>query len=285
MNGRVLSKQQGFQDGWLFNVRSAIISIENLTKSFSFGEYLRSLFKPGDWGEAQPDVLKGVNLEVREGEVLGLLGPNGAGKTTLIEILATLLLPTSGRASVCGHDVVREAAQVRKVVSFCSTVAENFYPRLSATQNLEFFALLNNLQPREATQRIQMRLSQVGLRDIRDAPFQHYSEGVKQRLGLARALLTNPMVLLLDEPTRSLDPILQGEVRKLLRALLVNELGKTVLLVTHSLAEAEQVCDRLAIMHQGRIVAVGTVEEIKHTLGGADLASAFEHAVGGANCR
>jgi ABC-type multidrug transport system ATPase subunit len=106
-------------------VRRAVVSIENLTKSFSRGAS----------GKAQLTVLKGVNLEVQEGEVLGLLGPNGAGKTTSIEILATLLLPTSGRASVCSHDVVRDAAQFRKVVSFCSTVAENLYPRLRATQD------------------------------------------------------------------------------------------------------------------------------------------------------
>jgi ABC-2 type transport system ATP-binding protein len=215
-----------------------IVSTENLTKSFSLGRYLRRLVKRGAKRNAQPEVLRGVNLEIREGEVLGLLGPNGAGKTTLVEILATLLLPTSGRALVCGHDVVKEAATVRKDVSYCASASDNFYPSLSAIRNLEFFAILNDLPPRQARERIQEVLAQMGLSEKGDAPFQHYSEGMKQRLALARALLKDPKLMLLDEPTRSLDPISQGEIRKLIRGLLIDQLGKTVLLVTHSLAEA-----------------------------------------------
>jgi len=262
-----------------------IVSIENLTKSFSLGRYLRRLVKHGVQRNAQPDVLKGVNLEIREGEVLGLLGPNGAGKTTLVEILATLLLPTSGRALVCGHDVVKQPATVRKEVSYCASASDNFYPRLSAIRNLEFFAILNGLPPRQARERIQAVLAQMGLSEKSDVPFQHYSEGMKQRLALARALLKDPKLMLLDEPTRSLDPISQGEIRKLIRGLLIDRLGKTVLLVTHSLAEAEQVCDRLAILHRGKIVTIGTVEEVKRARGGSDLASAIENAVGAAECQ
>ena len=266
-------------------MRRAVGSIENLTKSFSLGRYLRRLVKPGAPRNDPADVLKGVNLAMYEGEVLGLLGPNGAGKTTLLEILSTLLLPTSGRAFVCGHDVVKEDGTVRKLVSYCAAASETFYPRLSAIRNLQFFAMLNDLPPRPAGERIEAVLAQVGLREKAGVRFQHYSEGMKQRLALARALLKDPAIMLLDEPTRSLDPLLQGEIRKLLRDLLVEQLGKTVLLVTHSLAEAEQVCDRLAIMHRGEIVAVGTPEEVKRTLGGTDLASAFELAVGGTDCR
>jgi ABC-2 type transport system ATP-binding protein len=222
---------------------------------------------------------------VYEGEVLGLLGPNGAGKTTLVEILSTVLLPTNGRAFVCDHDVVTEAARVRSRVSYCASATESFYPRLSARRNLEFFALLNNLRPGEARERIGIVLEQVGLRHKESVPYQHFSEGMKQELALARALLTKPAVMLLDEPTRSLDPMLQGEIRKLIRRLLVDQLGKTVLLVTHSLAEAEQMCDRLAILHRGKIVNVGTPEEIKRSLGGTDLASAFERAIGAVECQ
>jgi ABC-2 type transport system ATP-binding protein len=264
---------------------SPIVSIENLTKSFSLGKYLRRLVKHGARSNGQPDVLRGINLEIREGEVLGLLGPNGAGKTTLVEILATVLLPTNGRASVCGHDVVQDAAAVRKLVSYCASASENFYPRLTASANLEFFAILNDLPPREARERIQSTLQQMGLGDKANVPFQHYSDGMKQRLAFARALLKEPRLVLLDEPTRSLDPISQGEIRKLIRGLLIDRLGKTVLLVTHSLAEVEQVCDRLAIMHRGQIVAIGTVDEVKKTRGGTDLASAFENAIGAAECQ
>lgn len=266
-------------------MHKAIVTIENLTKSYSPGRYLHRLVKNGRRPGSSPDVLKGVNLEVREGEVLALLGPNGAGKTTLVEILATLLLPSSGRAQVCGSDVVREAATVRQMVSYCASASENFYPRLSAARNLEFFAILNNLPPQQARERIELTLAHMGLQGKGGVPFQHYSEGMKQKLALARALLKNPRIMLLDEPTRSLDPLSQKEIRKLLRGLLIEQLGKTVLLVTHSLAEAEEVCDRLAILHHGRIVALGTVEEVKRARGGTDLASAFESAVGEAECQ
>jgi ABC-2 type transport system ATP-binding protein len=266
-------------------VGSPIVSIENLTKSFHLGKILRRLVKHGARRNAHPDVLRGINLEIREGEILGLLGPNGAGKTTLVEILATLLLPTSGRAVVCGNDVVSDAAEVRKVVSYCASTTENFYPRLSVIRNLEFFAILNDLPPREAREKIQLTLEHLGLEEKGGVPFQHYSDGMKQRLALARALLKEPRLVLLDEPTRSLDPISQGEIRKLIRGLLIERLGKTVLLVTHSLIEAELVCDRLAILHRGRIIALGTVEEVKRTWGGTDLASAFENAIGAAECQ
>jgi ABC-2 type transport system ATP-binding protein len=275
---------KNFQHRSRINVGSPIVSIESLTKSYSLGKYIRRLVHHGIQRNAQPDVLRGINLEICEGEVLGLLGPNGAGKTTLVEILATLLLPTSGRALVCGHDVVKDAAAVKKAVSYCASASENFYPRLSAVRNLEFFAILNDLPPRAARERAQSTLKHMGLGEKGDTPFQQYSDGMKQRLALARALLKEPRLVLLDEPTRSLDPISQGEIRKLIRDLLIDRLGKTVLLVTHSLAEAEQVCDRVAILHRGKIVAIGTVEEVKRTRGGTDLASAFENAIGAAEC-
>jgi len=260
------------------------IAIQKLTKTFSVGKILQTLQKnPPKKGGTE--VLKGISLEVFQGEALGLLGPNGAGKTTLLEILSTLLLPTGGGATICGYDVVREAGQVRKVVSYCPSASENFYPRLTGMRNMEFFALLNNLSPREARRKIQTVLDLVELEPGNDVPFQLYSEGMKHRLALARALLTDPELLLLDEPTRSLDPVLQGEIRKFLRERVVAKLGKTVLLVTHSLLEAEQVCDRLAILHRGQIVRVGTPEEIKKASGGEDLTAAFERAVGATSCQ
>jgi ABC-2 type transport system ATP-binding protein len=260
------------------------IAIQKLTKTFSVGKVFRAILKaPPKVGGTE--VLKGISLEVHQGEVLALLGPNGAGKTTLLEILSTLLLPTGGVATICGYDVVREAGQVRKVVSYCPSASENFYPRLTGMGNLEFFALLNNLSPREARRKIQTVLDLVGLDGSSDLAFQRYSEGMKQRLALARALLTDPEVLLLDEPTRSLDPVLQGEIRNFLRERVVAELGKTVLLVTHSLLEAEQVCDHLAILHRGQIVRIGTPEEIKKACGGEDLTTAFARAVGATSCQ
>ena len=261
-----------------------MVSISDLTKTFRAGRILRVLQKhPPAHGVTE--VLKGVSLEIQTGEAMGLVGPNGAGKTTLVEILATLLLPSGGRAAVCGYDVVREARRVRQVVSYCPSASENFYPRLTGRQNLEFFAVLNDLDPRPARRKVEEVLDVVELDGAREVPFQRYSEGMKQRLALARALLTDPAVLLLDEPTRSLDPMLQGEIRKFLRRRVVEQLHKTLLLVTHSLPEAEQVCDRLAILHGGRIVSVGTPEEIKRAGGVEDLMEAFARAVGAAACR
>jgi ABC-2 type transport system ATP-binding protein len=260
------------------------IAIQNLCKTFTVGKFLRRLVKNSPL-EGQKEVLKGVSLQVYEGEVLGLLGPNGAGKTTLMEILSTLLLPTSGQATIGGYDVVREAKQARRALSYCPSTSGDFYPRLTGMQNLEFFALLNNLPPREARSRIQKVLTLIALDGGNPAHFQRYSEGMKQRLTIARALLTDPKVLLLDEPTRGLDPVSQGEIRRFLRERVVAQLGKTVLLVTHSLSEAEHVCDRLAILHRGQIVGIGKPQEVQAAWGGQDLSTAFERAVGATACR
>jgi ABC-2 type transport system ATP-binding protein len=256
----------------------AAIAVQNLTKTFPVRKNLKALLQR----TSRPngiEVLRDVSLEVSTGWVLGVLGPNGAGKTVLLEILSTLLLPTSGRAWVCGYEVAREVAQVRKVVGYCPATSQSFYPRLTGVGNLEFFAVLNGFRPREARERIGAVLDLVGMDKASHAPFQYYSEGMKQRLALARALLTDPPVLLLDEPTRSLDPLVQGEVRRLFRRTLVEKLGKTLLLVTHSVAEAEEVCDRVAIIDRGSIVSVGTPEEVRGAFGGGDLAAAFERAV------
>jgi ABC-2 type transport system ATP-binding protein len=259
-------------------MNSAAIAVRNLTKTFPAPKNLKTLlqrsFRPNE-----VEVLRNITLEVATGWVLGLLGPNGAGKTVLLEILSTLLLPNSGRAWVGGYEVAGEAAQVRKVMGYCPSASQSFYPRLTGVGNLEFFAVLSGLRPREARERINEVLDLLGIDGASKAPFQCYSEGMKQRLSLARALLTDPPVLLLDEPTKSLDPLLQREVRKFLRRTLAEKLGKTVLLVTHSLAEAEEVCDRLAILYRGQIVRVGTPAEVREVCGGGDLAAALERAV------
>ena len=225
-------------------------------------------------------VLHDISLEIESGEVFGLLGPNGAGKTTLMEILATLLLPSSGRALVAGCDVVRDVAEIRKRVGYCPSGTESFYPRLNAVENLEFFALLQNHTSRQAEQKISWLLELVGLVDARGIAYQKLSQGMKQRLALGRALITDPPVLLLDEPSKSLDPVLQIAIWRFLRDTLSKRLGKTILLVTHSLPEAESVCDRIAFLHEGRIRGVVTVSELSNAEGGTNLAAAFERAVG-----
>ena len=254
------------------------ITIENLTKAFPAGNSLPSLLL-APFRARGTEVVRDISLEIAPGEVFGLLGPNGAGKTTLVEILATLLLPTRGEVRVCGYDVVRQAMQVRKVVGYCPATAESFYPRLTGWDNLQFFALLHGLPAREAQRRITGTLNLVGMDGARAVPFQRLSQGMKQRLALVRALLTDPSVVLLDEPTKSLDPLLQVELGQFLRRDLAGRLGKTIVMVTHSLAEAESVCHRIAILNQGRLVALGTPQEIQKRLGGTNLAAAYEKAL------
>jgi ABC-2 type transport system ATP-binding protein len=236
--------------------RPATITVHQLTKQFpakrSLGEILRRPFRQ-EW----VTVLDGIDLEINQGEVLGLLGPNGAGKTTLMKILCTLLLPSGGNAVVNGYDVVGAPLRVRQAVGYCLNTERSFYYRLTGRQNLAFFATLNNLPTQEVHTRIAEVLDVVGLTTAAGSSFMTYSKGMQQRLGLARALLTNPVVLLLDEPTNGLDPGAATEFRHFLRKKLVDELGKTVLLITHSLEEARACCDRMAIMDQGKVVFEG----------------------------
>jgi ABC-2 type transport system ATP-binding protein len=235
---------------------TAAVLVHNLTKRFRVqrrcGDIVRRPLRAA-WATA----LDGVDLEVGRGEVFGLLGPNGAGKTTLLKIFCTLLLPTSGRAVIGGYDVVAAPSKVRQTVGYCLDTERSFYYRLTGYQNLAFFATLNNLSSRERTRRILEVIEVVGLDGAADGRFMSYSKGMQQKLGLARALLTDPVVLLLDEPTKSLDPGAATAFRRFLRGTLAEELGKTILLVSHSLDECRECCDRMAIMDRGRILFQG----------------------------
>ena len=255
-------------------MRDEAISVDRVTKTFPTQGIVRGFFNRGS-GASGMEALRGVSISVRRGEAVGLLGPNGAGKTTLLEILASLLLPTSGEVRVCGHDAGREPARVKELTAYSASVAQSFYPRLSGAQNLEFFALLNDLPPRIVRDRIREVLSLVGLERARHTTFQCYSDGMKQRLALARALLREAPVLLLDEPTKALDPQKQSQVRQFIRRTLVDELGRTVLLVTHSLAEAQATCDRVVLLREGTVARVGAPAEISPAdMGPDDLAAA-----------
>ncbi|MFQ5695536.1 MAG: ABC transporter ATP-binding protein, partial [Terriglobia bacterium] len=225
-------------------------------------------------------VLEGLTFSVEAGEVFGLLGPNGAGKTTLLKILATLLEPTQGRASLCGQDVAGASAGARRCLGYCSGLERSFYLRLSAVENLRFYGALNNLSPALLAARIPALLGSLGLEEASRQPLQTFSTGMLQRLAVARALLHEPRVLLLDEPTRSLDPSAAAWLQNYLRAELAERQGCAVLLATHNLAEAEAVCDRLGLLHEGRLRALGTPREICRLAGAASLAEAFERLVG-----
>lgn len=241
-----------------------VIETFDLTKRFSKSQNYRALLRY----RRREDLVAvdGVTLQVRSGELFGLLGPNGAGKTTLVNVLCTLILPSEGHALVCGNDVVQDAALVKRSVGLINSQERSFFWRLTGRENLEFFAATEGLFGARARARIDDLIDLVGLREHVDRRFMNYSTGMRQKLAVARGLLALPPVLLLDEPTRSLDPASAHDLRSFIRETLVNELGCTVLLVTHRLEEAEELCDRVAIMNHGRLIACAPVTELKQLI-------------------
>lgn len=241
------------------------IEVHALTKRFrKLHTYRDLLLYP--WRKADHLAVDAVSLAIERGELFGILGQNGAGKTTLIKMLCTALLPTLGTATVVGCDVVRQARQVRRRIGLVSGEERSFYWRLTGRQNLEFFAALHHVAPDVARRRIDDLLRRVGMADAADRPFRTYSSGMRQKLALARGLLHAPAVLFMDEPTRSLDPISAQQARRFVAEYVIGELGCTVILATHSMAEAEELCDRMAFIQKGRVVAQGTIGQLRQGL-------------------
>ena len=239
---------------------SAVISTLGLTKKFPRTAGYRDLFRlrKKQWITA----VENVSLDIREGEFFGFLGPNGAGKTTFIKMLCSLVLPSSGKASVFGHDILKEEQAVKKLVGLVNAEERSFYWRLTGRENLQFYASLYQLYGWQARNRIDFLLNMVDLNQQSDMRFQNYSTGMRQKLAIARGLLSDPRVLFVDEPTRSLDPVSAQAVRAFLKEKVIGE-NKTVVLATHNLTEAEQLCDRLAIMDHGQVIALGSVKELR----------------------
>lgn len=208
------------------------------------------------------EALKGVDIEVRSGEIYGLLGPNGAGKTTLIKILTTLLYPDRGEAYVNGYNVLKEPERVRASIGVMLMGERSLYWKLTGRENLEFFSALYHVPPNEAKRRIDKISDLLGLEEYIDRLVESYSSGQKITLSFAKALINDAPLLFLDEPTVALDPRRALEVRRVISKLNREE-GKTIFLTTHIMQEADQLCDRVAIIHEGRIVAVGSPEELK----------------------
>jgi ABC-2 type transport system ATP-binding protein len=207
--------------------------------------------------------LNGLDFSVPAGIVFGLLGPNGSGKTTTIRILSTLLTPTSGQAKVLGFDVVREAGKVRGRIGLILGGERGLYGRLTGVENLRYFAALNHLSREVSRKRVSEIIEMVGLTQAGDRPVEQYSRGMRQRLHIARGLLTDPEVLFMDEPTIGLDPAGAQELRQLIPVLVKR--GKTILLTTHYMAEADELSSQVAIINQGKIIASGTPSEIKRS--------------------
>ena len=225
-------------------------------------EGLGRVYRSGMLGRGAATVaLADLSMEVPKGVVFGLLGPNGAGKTTTVRVLSTLLTPTSGRAEVLGHDVVTEASRVRREIGLVLGGERGLYGRLTGLENLHYFASLGHMGGVDGRRAANQILDRVGLSDAADVRVERYSRGMKQRLHVARGLLANPKVLFLDEPTIGIDPIGAQQIRRIVPELASE--GVTVLLTTHYMFEADSLCDRLALIDRGRLVALGTPSEIK----------------------
>jgi len=245
---------------------NALIHVEGLVKRFPV---------PRSWSAAlrhplhrsRVDVLRGVSLEVPRGGFFGLLGPNGAGKTTLFKILATLVQPEAGRVVVAGIDALRNPGDVRRVLTPVIADERSLNWRLTGRENLELYAALYGVPRAEMHASATKLLATIGLTEAADRRVGTYSSGMKQRLLIARALLSRPTVLLLDEPTRSLDPVSARDFRQFLREEIADRQGCTVLLATHDADEALELCDRLAVLHRGRLVAQGTARELARVAG------------------
>lgn len=224
--------------------------------------------------------LRGLSLEVKQGEAVALLGANGAGKSTLLRIVATLLLPTRGTAQIVGYDTQREPAEVRRQLGYHAGSDLGFYARLTGRQNLRFFGRLNHLSDATIENRTRVLGDRFLLGEALDRQARTLSSGTIQRLSLLRALLHQPKVLLLDEPTRSLDAIGATEFRRFLKTEVVARQGTSLLFASHSLPEIEFLADRVAILQEGMLLAFDTLAKLKAKAGASSLEQVFFRLTG-----
>ncbi len=250
------------------NVRTAVV-VSEVTKQFRKHNGFLHLRKREDAAPSTVVAVDRISFQVERGEIFGILGPNGSGKSTLVRLIATLLLPDSGQITVFGHDVVREEMAVRRLINRVSVEA-SFFKKLSAMENLLYGARLYGLDGRQARERALQILTRLGLKhDEVFQPMEEMSRGMQQKVAIARAFLTQPVLLLLDEPTTGLDPRSKREVQAFVRELRDHH-DATILLTTHDMQEADVLCDRIAIIDDGRIVALDTPGALKARVGKAN---------------
>jgi ABC-2 type transport system ATP-binding protein len=252
-----------------------IIQAEGLTKVFekkASGEtWSLRLYKRIKPRKEQTVAVDHIDFQIDEGELFGLLGPNGAGKTTTIKLLSTLLIPDEGKATVNGFDVVKQAEKVQECIGVVTGGERGLYWRLTGRENLWFFSQLYNVPEKIAKARIEELLKLVELEERADEQVEKYSRGMKQRLHIIRGLVNDPPILLLDEPTLGLDPASARVIREFIKEKLQNEQNKTILLTTHYMEEADQLCNRIAIIDYGKIVALDTPENLKKQIQKTDI--------------
>lgn len=238
-----------------------MIRAENVTMQYPvpkrYREYLLRPFRKPDGCVA----LDNVTFEVEKGDCLGLLGANGAGKTTLLKLLGGLIYPTQGSIHINGYDTKKHNLEARQSVGYVLNEDRSFYWRLTAIENLEFFGTLDNLWGEGLRKRIAELMTLVGLKDAGEKRVSDYSSGMRQRLAIARGLLSDPEVLLLDEPTKSLDPIGAQEIRDLISKEIGSKQRKTLVIATHQLAEAEALCNRVCVMSAGQVMAIKEIQQ------------------------
>ncbi len=237
------------------------VIIENLVKTY-LTRQRKGLFKSE---VKHVPALKGVSFEIKPGEIFGLLGPNGAGKTTLIKCLTTLLLPTSGRAHINGYELTQQDNAIRATIGCMLMGERGLYWKLTARENLIFFGALYHLNPKDRRRRADELIERLNMGDIADRSVETYSSGQRMKLAFAKALINDAPLLVLDEPTNTLDVPSARELRAVVRDLNEKE-GKTVIYTTHIMSEAETLCDRVAIVDHGETLALGTVPELKASL-------------------
>ncbi len=237
---------------------SPAIELNNISKTFTERNWKTFLFRK----PIRVHALENITLTVNKGEILGLLGPNGAGKTTLIKILSTLVTPDQGYGSIAGLSLETESLAIRNKVSMVSTNDRTFYWRLTGRENLDFFATLYNLYGATKSRRITQALELTDMEDKADSRFMTFSAGQKQRLAIARAMLPDPEILLLDEATTSLDPIAARKLLTFTKETLAEREQKTIIWCTHNLHEVEEICSRVAILNKGKICYTGILQEL-----------------------
>ncbi len=233
---------------------------------------LTKIFYDEDRGEVR--AVDRVDLTCSAGEIVGLLGANGAGKTTTLRMLSTVLKPTSGRAWVMGHEVTEEAEKVRAQLGFYSA-STALYPRITPRETLRFFARVNRVPRERVGDRVEALIRRFKLEKYADSRVEKLSSGMKQKVSIARTVAHDPPVLIFDEPTVTLDVLNAIELREIIERL--RDEGKAILFSTHVMSEAEQLCDRIAIIHHGRILATGTLDELREATGLHYLEEIFVH--------
>lgn len=243
---------------------NAPISVRELSKTFF------------DEGRGEIRAVDAVSFECAEGEVFGLLGANGAGKTTTLRMLSTIIAPSSGTASVLGHDVASDPEGVRKNLGFYSA-STALYPRLTARETIEFFAQINQYPPDLVRQRVDYLIDRFGITKYADARVDRLSSGMKQKVSIARTIAHDPRIVIFDEPTVGLDVLSALDVQESIRQL--RSEGKTIIFSTHIMSEAEKLCDRIAIIHGGRILACDTFQNLRNATGQHYLEDIFVHYV------